>query len=616
MYFKAMRDFFKPLSLVFFLLLVSASFAEKENKPDFAPPYDSDANIVQKEIEDWIAREKARASKKDAFVVLKTDVLGRHLSSGTIELLKKSREVSPSGQKRLVVISDMQTSDDPIEEINGRYEHDAVTGSRKYYLNGQEINEKDYLSQREKSWERFGKRKKGKRNLRIPGEIGSDAVTWTAWMTAEEISELLEKNKKLIISDYVEPQDAALQPTILNLTQLSTHAFCNNYKGRQIGIYFFETGCPEVYSSGVNTSNYVQMDYCPAVSGHGTAVTRILQMASPEAKIYGYYQNAYPPNPFSKSPPIEIGSRSQQYDTQTYDSKDFDMDQYIYENRVIQFVAAGNRGDSHTYVTSPGKAVNAITVGAVKPEDGYYACYSGWRNSDVLNEKPEVAAYTNIDFSDVDYLVSSFPNDKPICGKYYPAGNFDGTSAATPLLAGFTASLLEQHPFFKRHPALVKALYLTGSTEPINGSHDLDNSKSAKALIPYSSVAWNTRSWYCEGGNSACFDKNNNTERYITENNIQANKRYRIAIAWLSHAGYVYNNNNRRLPQDIDLYVYQNGIEIEHSASSYNPFELVDFVTTSSAPITIKILRYRNSAIDNNGQKDNVILGYNFWVRN
>jgi len=590
--------FFKSLvSVVFLATIASMAFAETiEGKPDFLPPYDNNINTVQKEIEEWIAREKANASKKDTFVVLKTDVRGRRLSSGTIEMLKKSIKVSKREQKRLVAISDMHTPDnESLDTVYGRYEYDAATGIKKYYLNGQELSEKDYLNHMEKSWEKFNKRKKGKRNLHIPGEIRSNAVSWIAWMTAEEISELLDKNKELAVSDYVEPQNAASRQTILNLTQLSTHAFGNNYTGKGIGIKFNESGCPNLVGSGINVNKYTQGNSCSAINGHSTGVTRVLQMASPDAMIYGYLHNAIPTNPFSKSPPIEIGSHSYQVgNSQNYDgSADYDIDKYTYENRVIEFVAAGN---NTTNVTSPGKAVNAITVGAVEPENGYYASYSNWRNSEVLNEKPEVAAYTNIDFS-----------DNPVMLNYFTGGVFNGTSAATPLLAGFTASLLEHHSFFKRRPALVKALYLTGSTVPINGNHDLDNSKSAKALIPYSSVAWNTRSAYWEGSNSSFFNSNN--EITFTEN-VAANKRYRTAIAWLSPVNYV--NQNKRLPQDIDLRVYQNGNLIGISNSAYNPFELVDFVTTSNAPLTIKISRYRNSL----GQGDDVILGYNLWENN
>lgn len=47
--------------------------------------------------------------------------------------------------------------------------------------------------------------------------------------------------------------------------------------------------------------------------------------------------------------------------------------------------------------------------------------------------------------------------------------------------------------------------------------------------------------------------------------------------------------------------------ELESSISAQNPFEVVDFTTTSNADLTIEIYRYANSGTDN------VILGYTLW---
>lgn len=580
----------------FLLIFFSVSFAQNEYKPSFLPAYNPNINVVQKEIEDWIAREKANASKKDTFVVLKTDVLGRHLSSGSVEMLKKSRKISKTEQKRLVVIHDMQLSDELIDEVFGRYEYNATTKTKKYYLDGQEFSEKDYFNRIEKIWEKHRKVKRGERNLHVPGKIRSGYKRWIARMTAKEISEFLDENKEFAISDYIEPQDNATRDQVLNLTQLSSHAFSNGYTGNGVGIYFVETGCPNLVGAGIYTYNYVQINYCSnGVRSHPTGVTRVLQMAGPSAKIYGSDQGEHPTNPFSYSTPIEIGTHSWSVGgAQYYGSTDAYMDNYVYEDKVIEFVAAGNDVSGNDYlVPTPGKAVNAITVGAVNPDNGYYASYSRWKNSEIGNEKPEVATYTDINFSDNSVMLSYFGN-----------GIFNGTSAAAPLLAGFTATLLEMHPFFKRHPALVKALYIAGSTKPINGNHDQDNSKSAKALVLFSSVAWNTRSIFWEGSNSSHFNSNN--EIILTEN-VQANKRYRIAIAWLSAGNYVLQHS--ALSQDIDLHVYQNGNLIASSTSRYNPFEVVDFTTSSNAPLAIRVHRYRNSG-------GNVLMGYNLWENN
>lgn len=115
-------------------------------------------------------------------------------------------------------------------------------------------------------------------------------------------------------------------------------------------------------------------------------------------------------------------------------------------------------------------------------------------------------------------------------------------------------------------------------------------------------MGWNTRSAYWNGNNSDFFESDSSIN--FTESGIVQGGRYRIAISWLSYGDYV--GLNKLLPQDMDLYIYQNGSLIASSISSINPFELVDFTAPTSGNLTIRIKRYRNS------QSDNVLLGYNF----
>jgi hypothetical protein len=593
-------------------------------KEEYLPPYVPSAAIVSPEVEKWTKEQLANKELNKSTIKMKTDVLGRVKSKFSSNEIEQEKVVE-NKQKRLVIVSDMHILEQEIETEHGRYDYNMETKEYEYFLNNKRINKKEYLEYQDKSLEKFKQQKVGKRNLSISGVIGADDRSWLAWMTAEEISELIKNHKEIAIDDYVKPEVEASQASILSSTQLYTHAFPNGYGGAGVGIYVMEPVNAILIEGGVAAINLKKYRHCggsglssnlPRDSAHHTMVANIVQMAAPLSDICGFntYDCSHPSNPFSAyGVPLEIGTHSYGYGSGAYyDTYDRNMDNYIYENRVINFKSAGN--NKNNVVTSPGKAMNIITVGAINPATNNYADYylngspwwsSSWKNPILPNtntigsSKPEIAMYTDIEF----------PNNS-VYQRFFSAPGFNGTSAAAPLAAGFTATLLDQHPFFKRQPALTKAVLLTGETMPIPNANswDLDNSNSgpfssivARGIMNYSSVAWGTRSRWWSGGNSAHFNPSSQEIVFI-ENGIQANKRYRIAIAWLVNGSYVYTAG--KLPQDIDLHIEQNDQRIATSKSSGNPFEVVDFITTSNAPLTIIIYRYSNSG------SGNVLLGY------
>lgn len=599
-----------PLYFLLFWVFLScvwqnahSQFLNSDRNVDYLPPYDNTINIISLDIEKWMEAELVKNYEVKT-IEMKTDVLGRIKKNLGIDVKgTEYKQVTVPKQKRLVVIFDIHVQELETEPMHIRYEYNPEAKDYNYYLNSKKISIKEYENLMEKHYEKFNSQNKGKRNLSISGIINSSDRSWIAWMTAEEISALIKNHKELAIYDYREPlYDAIDIAYVLSTIQLSTHAHQNNYKGAGIGIHLTEPGCRSASIPLLNINGYTSM--CTgATHTHPSQTTNIAMFAAPLSHIFGLHtDNPFPSNPFSYSPPIEIGTHSYSYIPPSiyahfYDEYDMAMDDYIYSNRVITFKSAGNRQGYHpiydpntcppwscdttSYVSSPGKALNAITVGAIDDQN-FYEYFSKWKNSDIGNEKPELVMHTNIDL-----------------GSY--GGILGGTSASTPLAAGFTASLLDQHPFFKRQPALVKALLLTGETLPYQYDRDQDNFVAAKNITTYSSVAWGTRSaWWDGPSNSDFFDSNK--EIRFTENNIQANKRYKIAIAWLVPGNYV--NQHRVPPQNIDLYIVQNGNMIASSTSTKNPFELVDFVTNSNAPLTVVIKRNTNSGYGG------VILGY------
>ena len=552
-----------------FLCVVANSQEKRSVLPAYIPK-----NIVDVEVQKFLDDNSENSEKR--IVPRRYDLLGRYSKDSLGYYIKKK-----TASKMKVVVTDLKHRDHEGPTMNVRYRIDKI-GNIRLWLNDEEISTQEY--------EEFVS-KLPRKNFTPP--------SYVTYLTAEEIEELLEREFPVWVSAYKEPVSQMVYSDILAYSQITDYAFPNNFNGNGIGVYFTETGCPNL--TNINTNYYVQGNMC--VNGeraHPTGVTRVLQVTAPQATIYGYDQVNYP-NPDLPTPKIEIGSHSWAncFDS-VYCSEDAAMDKYIYDYRVIVFVAAGNKNDSipQYWVSSPGKALNAITVGAVDPTTNMYKDYSMWINSEIKNQKPEMANYT-------DFL---FPYDYTFTDNYGDTYNgfFDGTSAATPFSAAIAADLLQQYSFFKRHPELYKAWVLAGEKANISNAftHDQDNnSVGASALTRFSSMAWNHRGGMWSGANSCCF--NNEGKIVFTESDISSGTHYRIAIAWLTSDSYL--STYKTIAQDIDLRVYQNGNIIASSLSGDNPFEVVDFVTTSNADLTIEIKRYSNSG------SDNVVLGYSLW---
>lgn len=553
-------------------------------------------DVVDQDVAAFL-KENA-SSDKTVKASVKRDALGR-VSQDSLTYVSSFRD------KKIKVVVSKKVEDFPfIGAVSGRYES-SVEGKRgKYWLNGDPIDESTYLK-------KYDAVRKEMRSMSVyrPPEI--------RYMSADEIQTLLDGPDVVSIRLYKEPSWNSLDTVvggrvfyrdslIREMSQIQSHAFGNGYKGAGVGVYFTETGCPD--TRYINLLNYTPGNYrsgyvCPrGVRTHPTGVVRVLQSTAPDAMIYGFDQENLPINPMDYDIPLYIGSHSWEFkDDSVYSAVEQEFDNYVYNNGVIEFIAAGNRLNTseNSYVSSPGRSLNSITVGAIDPDTYGYTSYSRWKNPSLKYQKPEVVNFSHF------WFLGDAPFSKIEDGriKWYN-GTFDGTSASTPYTAAMAADVLSQHPFFKTHPETFKPLIMTAGVVSItnSGSKDTDNYLRIKKIPLYSGMGWNTRSAYWNGNNSSFFDSN--SEITFWEENIESGKNYRIAISWLSNGDHVVDLGF--LPQNIDLLVYQNGNLIAQSNSTTNPFELVDFTTTSSSNLKVVIKRVRNSGTDK------VILGYNF----
>lgn len=527
--------------------VVLSFFSVSVAKSNYRPPLRIE-NVVSDEVRTFL--ESSKKNKK----IIKTsnyDVLGRKKSESTdftnyviLPEEKMDVDVAFLGNRK------------PSAKISGRYEYQ--NDEKKFWFNGNLVSEEEYFEYFSKSINK---------TFRNPGFRKS--------MTASEIEELLNGPQKVFIQKAPEYKDNNFleYSAIFGLSEISSHAHFNGYKGAGIGIYFDENGCP--HSGNINSMYYTQVSPCAnGEQRHPTGVAVLLQRTAPEAKVYGYGYYDTIPNPYLYTPNIVIGSHSWSTSSNgTYSPSDARYDSYVYDERVTNFFAVGNTSiqDTNHLVASPSLAPNVIAVGAVSPTNHYYKTYSRHVNSVLGNQKPEVGNYAEFIFSDAANFTD---NNGVVWNK-----RFDKTSAATPYTAGMTADLFSQHPFFVWHPELVKALFLSSENTPIvNADYfDSDNISIAKKTPIYSSMGWNHRVAYWDDENDCCFDANHKIT--FVESDIEANVHYRIAIAWLTNPDYIVADTS--LSQDLDLFVYQNNQLIAFSNSSDDPFEVVDFTTSS-----------------------------------
>ena len=361
----------------------------------------------------------------------------------------------------------------------------------------------------------------------------------------------------------------------------------------------------------------------------GTENARVLNNVAQGAYVYGLQNRCgegtdrllYARDGYNKYPKIFIGAQSYSCGTSSiYEYESRDIDDFIYHTRTIEFAPAGEFNDGS--MDDVGKGVNVITVGAVKSSLNNIQSLSYHQKSSAVNPtfrdnstkyvKPEIANVSDFLFPQ-HYAVAikggndgswgGLVNSWSVLEPFY--GGKEGTSAAASYTAATVAMLLQRYPFYKWHPEVVKALLITSSVKSINNasSYDTDNEGKYAMGIPKGEALFvNNRSRFWNGKNGDFFSSGYPGKIEFTEQNINPNKKYRIAIAWLSRGTVVYNYQD--IPQDIDLEVLQGGTTLDASTSFHNSFEFVEVYPTTTEPLTIRIKRYNNLG-------GRVLLGYN-----
>ena len=294
-----------------------------------------------------------------------------------------------------------------------------------------------------------------------------------------------------------------------------------------------------------------------------------------------YVTRNRPSNPASHShgPQTYIGVHGYGGSDKTaYNSMARDLDNYIYNNRTIEIVAAGNNPKK---MSAKGYAVNAITVGALDPLTGKEASYSG-KSGKIIDPiyseeyaKPDIYNYSNFYIDDFYRVYSSSSR------KYEYKPFYEGTEAATGVTAGMISDMLSKNEFYKWHPEVVKAVMLNiKDAEMFNYEGLVGKRQSSQKDREYQHLSMyfvgdvNTlmKEAECEGRLDYCYSfisfeekkqltiklSKSHLERFfdVEESRLDG---FRIAISWLNSGNDIANLGD--VPQKYRIYVYTRDVD-------------------------------------------------------
>jgi Subtilase family len=264
------------------------------------------------------------------------------------------------------------------------------------------------------------------------------------------------------------------------------------------------------------------------------------------------------------------------------------FDSIGWEDGRLVVAAAGNFGTfGHWNVVSPGTGYNVLTVGGLNDRG------TGGTGDDVLWYVPGSNGASYRDPSGTSWNRHgdfNKPNlSAPAVSVRTANGAFgDGTSVASPIVAGIAAQLIARSPSLATFPEATRAILMAGALRrtPMPGggfSRDHEGVGSASAL-------WSNRvlSQGAYGGwTMGAILENQPVTRNIP---VVRGQKVRVALAWSSHTAGTSNTGKAdSLRADLDLVVRQPNGTVIGSYSWDNSYEVIDFTATSTGTVRITV---------------------------
>jgi len=405
-----------------------------------------------------------------------------------------------------------------------------------------------------------------------------------------------------------------------------------------VGVYLAVDALPVKmdFNKNVDYIRHTASDRFNAYIGYEMLASKtysVVKDASKRSVIY-VGENS-PANPADRTPQIYVGVHNRKgvndnsSATPNYTAAAKALDNYIYNNRTVEIVAAGNFATKNNAnaptgsgnLASEAHAANAITVGAIDAESQTITNYNSYKKAGNGVKKPEIFNFSHFYMNDRKRTYKNKSTGK--ITTYEPL--YDGAEMSAAYTAGMVSDLLSVNPFYRWHPEVVKALMIASSRVELNSPYP-HNPYLTKAPSYYSMVfgnAWSDTEDYYHYSRYWIGDM----DKVMTRVNSKGQKEiwfsyanvpgrdYVAAIAWLSSGNDIANLGH--IPQDFDLYVYPSnsstpnvdnpGTAIGRSNSDRNSFEKVAY-NTNAPYVTFCIRLFGEDAATENPNQ--IVLGF------
>lgn len=269
--------------------------------------------------------------------------------------------------------------------------------------------------------------------------------------------------------------------------------------------------------------------------------------------------------------------------------------------------AIGNSGLSTNFnkPSATGIGYNTIAVGSFNDQktgfnflDDVMSGFSTSGNPNSVHndrEKPEVSAPG-------EDIATTFDSQLPVpTAPWFTANAGDGTSFASPMVAGIHALIQQAKPALTIYPETTKAIILAGSVRNIEGNPAMSSKDGAGGVdteITYESVVNNRYDWRTLTPNS--FPNPGPSPYYeINIGNIPAGNRVKVALHWLSNPSSNYNSLVDPLGIDLDMSILDsNGNFVTGSGSWDDNKEVAQFYSNGGS-YKVRIYKYSWNAAQN-----------------